>query len=399
MLEKKWISVRPINSITDGGPLEFNIEGNMASYIDLKNSTLCIKCKIVKEDGSDIGEEQVAPINLFLASMWKQVDVQMGYENLRGVNVYYPYKAIFDTLLNTTEGYKLSQLVSQLFYKDDSKSMDATNIGGGNDGFNKRYDRASGSRIFEMEGNIFLDICQQERLVLNGVQLNIKFWPSSGKFKFMSETGEEYKLKISEAYLKMCLVTVNPAIMVAQREVIEIAPVVYPLTRSEIRAYSISRSEMNLNIENLFNGEVPHYLCVALVSTDAFNGDYEKNPFNFDNFGLTSIGFYVDGCSAPQEAPFKPDYEHDLYTQPYYALFGDKKGDLEFNNGILFTDFPYGYCIYVFNVRSEKELKRKALTRLNIDFKEPLEESVTVITYAQFPDLLQIDFTGKVIQS
>ena len=132
---------------------------------------------------------------------------------------------------------------------------------------------------------------------------------------------------------------------------------------------------------------------------DAFNGDYTKNPYYFANFGLTSIGFYVDSCSGPQETPFKLYYEHRLYTLPYYAIFGHKKGDLDCNNDILFSDFTDGYAIYVSNERSEKEFKRKALTRLNIDFKEPLKESVTVVTYTEFLDSLQIDFTGKVIES
>jgi hypothetical protein len=401
VLERKWVTVRPINSISDSGPIEFNVDGNMATYMDLRNTSLCLKSKIVKADGSVIPiAEEVAPINLFLASMWKQVDVQLGYENLRGVNIYYPYKAMFDTLLDTTEDYKMSQLAAQLFKKDVSGHMDANSIGGGNEGYNWRRDRTANSQSFEMEGNLFLDICQQERLILNGVQLNLKLWPSGNPFKFMSNTEKaDYKIKIEEAYLKVCLITVNPAIMVAQREVIEMAPAVYPLKRSEIRVYSMSTSEMNLNVENLFNGEVPHSLCVALVSTDAFNGSYTKNPFNFANFDLSSIGFYVDGNSAPVETPFKPDFDKEIFTQAYLALSGDKKGDGSFNNGISLDDFGEGYAIYLFNIRSERELKRKALTRLTLDFKKPLEESVTVITYARFPDLLQIDSTGKVIQS
>jgi hypothetical protein len=401
VLERKWVTVRPINSISDTSPVEFNVDGNMATYLDLKNSTVCVKFKVVKADGTDISEsEEVAPINLFSASMWKQIDVQLGYENLRGVNIYYPYKAMFDVLLDTTEGYKNSQLAAQLFRKDNSGSMDADNIMGTNDGFNWRNNKVLGSKPVEMEGNLYLDICQQERLILNGVQLNIKMWPSRNPFKFMSSTEKaDYKVKILEAYMKVCLITVNPAIMVAQREVIQMAPAVYPLKRSEIRVYSMSATEMNLNVENLFNGEVPHFLCVGLVSTDAFNGSYHKNPFNFANFNVSSIGFYVDGHSAPVETPFRPDFSKDNFTQAFLALSGNKKGNGKFNNGIYLEDFGEGYAIYVFEVRSEKELKRKALTRLTIDFKEPLSESVTVITYARFPDLLEIDSTGKVTQS
>jgi hypothetical protein len=400
VLERKWVTVRPVNSISDSSPVEFNVDGNMATYLDLKNTSLCVKFKVVKVDGSNIeATDEVAPVNLFLASMWKQVDIQLGYENLRGVNIYYPYKAMFDTLLDTSEGYKQSQLASQLFRKDESGIMDADSIAGGNDGFNWRKDKILSSRPVEMEGNLFLDICQQERLILNGVQLNIKLWPSRNSFKFMSGTEKaDYKVKILEAYLKVCLITVNPAIMVAQREVLQSAPAVYPLKRSEIRVYSMSSSEMNLNVENLFNGEVPHSLYVGIVSTDAFNGSYNKNPFNFANFNVSSIGFYVDGNSAPVETPFRPDFSKDIFTQPFLALSRSKKGDGEFNNGIYLEDFGEGYAIYVFEIRSEKELKRKALTRLTIDFKEPLKESVTIITYARFPDLLEIDNTGKVIQ-
>ena len=94
-----------------------------------------------------------------------------------------------------------------------------------------------------------------------------------------------------EAYLSMCLITINPTIMVAQREVIEMAPAVFPLTHSEFRVYSTSTSEMNLNIENLFNGKVPLFLCVALVSTGALNSDNKKNPFNFASFDRLVLDF------------------------------------------------------------------------------------------------------------
>lgn len=399
--QRKWVTVRPVNTITEESAVEFNVEGNEACYIDLKNSTLRVKLQVLKEDGSEIPiTQEVAPVNLFLQSLWQQVDIQFNYENLKGVNIYYPYKAMLDTLLFTTEGYKSSQLAAQLFYKDNAGVMDADKIEDGNSGYMARRDQVAKSRMVELEGGLFLDLCQQERLILNGVHLNIKLWPSRNAFKFMSSASPvEHKVKISEAYLKLCMVTVNPAVMVAQRDVIEEAPAVYPFNRSEIRVYSLSKSEMNLNVENLFNGEVPHFLCVALVSTDGFNGDYHKNPFNFANFNLCSIGFYVDGSSLPCEAPFKPDYTKGLFTQPYLALSANKKGDHSFNNGIYLDEFDRGYAIYVFNIRSEKELKRKALTKLSIDFKEPLQESVTVITYAQFPDILQIDRNNRVIQS
>ena len=161
----------------------------------------------------------------------------------------------------------------------------------------------------------------------------------------------------------------------------------------------MATSEMNLIVENLFNGEVPHFLCVALVSTKAFNGDYHANPFNFANFNVNCVRFCVNGQSLPYESPFRPDYNKNTFTQPFLALSGDKKGNQVWYNGINLEDFAGGYALYVFNVRNEKELKRKGLTRLEVGFEKGLSESVTCIVYAKIPDLLEIDQFNKVFQS
>ena len=403
VLQKHWVSVRPINAIGSEIPLEFNIDGNGSNYIDLQSTTLCIKFKITKQDGTDIpATAEVAPVNLFLASMWKQVDVQLNYETLKSCNNYYPYKAMFDALLFTNNDYKEGQLAAQMFYKDTAFYMDSDNsTSGGNEAFNFRRERVVGGQQVEMEGNLFLDIFQQERLILNGVQLNIKFFPSENAFKFMSsDDPPEHKIKILDANLKLCLITVNPEIMVAQRNVMGMnIPALYPFQRSEVRVYSMATSEMNLVVENLFNGEVPHFLCVAFVSTKAFNGDYHANPFNFANFNVNSVRFCVNGQSLPYESPFRPDYSKNIFTQPFLALNGDKKGNQWWYNGINLEDFAGGYAMYVFDVRNAKELKRKGLTKLEVGFEKGLSESVTCIVYAKIPDLLEIDQFNKVVQS
>ena len=401
VLQRQWISVGPTNVISGDSPIEFNLDGNSASYVDLKATTLCIKCKVVKEDGSDIElKEEVAPVNMLLASMWKQVDIQLNHVNLKNCNMYYPYKAMFESLLFTNKDYKKGQLAAQLFRKDSAGFMDASKAGEGNDGFVWRQDKTTKSRPIYMEGRLFLDMVNQDRLVLNGVHLGVKLYHTSNAFKFMAGTeNPAYKLSISEAQLKVCLVTVNPAIMIAQREVIERAPAIYPFNRTEMRAYSIATSEMNLNVENLFQGQVPHFLCVGLVSTDAFNGNYTKNPFHFAHFNLNCARFSVDGQSLPDEHPFEPDFDQKTFTHPYLALNVNKKGDTTWYNGISLDDFDGGYALYCFDIRSERELKRRGLTRLQLSFKKPLPQPVTAIVFAQFPDMLQIDQTNKVIQT
>lgn len=52
--KREWITVRPINQLTEGAVIEFNIPGTSMTYIDLKNLLLYVKLKIVKADGSNL---------------------------------------------------------------------------------------------------------------------------------------------------------------------------------------------------------------------------------------------------------------------------------------------------------------------------------------------------------
>ena len=51
--KKQWVTYRPTGTLTDDGPIEFTILGTRTQYIDLKNSYLYIKAKIVDRDGKD----------------------------------------------------------------------------------------------------------------------------------------------------------------------------------------------------------------------------------------------------------------------------------------------------------------------------------------------------------
>lgn len=399
VLDRKWVLTGARNNKIDAdGVIEFNIESNPSRYIDLKNSKLLVNFKILNTDGSHIDDqEEVAPVNLFLASMWKQVDIQLNHENLKGVNFNYGYKAIFDALLNTTESYKKSQLNSQLFFYDNAYAMDSTKFATGNIGWNARKNETAGSKECQMIGSLFLDVFQQPRLLVNGVSMNIKLWPQRDEFRIQAD--KEYKILLTKCELKVCFVTVNPQISVAQRDVMRTAPAVYPYYRSDIRTYSMAKTEMNLTVENLFNSEVPHKLLVAIVSTEAYNGKINKNPFNFKHYNLTSINFTVNGDAVPIEGGYNVNFAGGVWTEAYLALNGEHTGDVHWGNGIALDDFGGGYAIYVFNVRSEAELKKNGLTKLFLTFQQPLPEGITIIVYGKIPDLFEIDEYNKVKQT
>lgn len=112
VIEKgQFVEYHPLANISDGGPIEFNISGTGEEYLDLSASYLHVKAKVLKADGTNLPEkEAVAPANLFLHSLFSQVDVSLNERNISSATNTYPYRAYIETVLNYGEDAKKSLL-------------------------------------------------------------------------------------------------------------------------------------------------------------------------------------------------------------------------------------------------------------------------------------------------
>ncbi len=57
---------------------------------------------------------------------------------------------------------------------------------GSNGGLTNRYNFTQDSITFDLIGHLQVDICQQDRLLLNGVPLSVKLWPATDAFRLMA---------------------------------------------------------------------------------------------------------------------------------------------------------------------------------------------------------------------
>ena len=80
--------------------------------------------------------DPVGPINLFLHSLFSQVDISLNGTLVTTSTNTYPYRAMLETLLSYGEDAKKTQLTSALFYNDLAGKMDSVNFDAGevNDG-------------------------------------------------------------------------------------------------------------------------------------------------------------------------------------------------------------------------------------------------------------------------
>ena len=124
----QWIEYRPINQLSDEVPIEICIPGTGSQYMDLKRSRLYVKACIKKQDLKDLDDKDyVGPFNLFLQTLFSQVDVYLQQRLCSSGAAGHPNRAMFDTLLNFGPPALESQFQSQLFYKDTGGAME--NVG------------------------------------------------------------------------------------------------------------------------------------------------------------------------------------------------------------------------------------------------------------------------------
>ncbi|GFY40917.1 uncharacterized protein F54H12.2 [Trichonephila inaurata madagascariensis] len=160
----QWKQFHPLSNVFDNAPVEFHISGSVEDYIDLSQTQIYVKAKIVKVDNTPITKDDtIGPVNffLFLHSLFSQVDVEVAWFPHNSSNTY-PYQSYIETLLNHGYDSKTSQLTAELFYKDSD------------DGLKKRTAFFKESATIDMIGCIHSDLFHQDNLLLNLVDLKIK---------------------------------------------------------------------------------------------------------------------------------------------------------------------------------------------------------------------------------
>jgi hypothetical protein len=128
-----------------------------------------------------------------------------------------------------------------------------------------------------------------------------------------------------------------------------------------------------------------------------------RNPFNFQHFSLSEISVYLDG----QQNGIKPmalDYKNGLYVTSFMDLFRSTgKLNQDEGNDIDRLDFAKGYALYAFDLTpdlTENEsfnLARQGTVRVDLKFATALTNTVSVVVFAEFENIIEIDRNRNVV--
>ena len=393
------VDYHPIAATLDSGPIEFNIPGTGEDYLDLANTYLHIGVKIKKNDGSDLADAaSVGPVNLLLHSLFSQVDVHLNDKLVSSSSNTYPYRAYIETLVNYGKAAKETQLTAAGWYKDTAGAIDSYDIAGDNTGLAKRALLASKSTTIDLVGRLHSDIFFQEKLLLNGVGMRLKLHRNKDTAVIMAnENNAAYRTVIVKAELRVRKVRVSPVVTLSHAKALEQANAKYPLNRVECKTFTLAAGCLNATQENIFMGQIPSRVIVGFVDHDAYNGNHKKNPFNFKNYKITKISLQLDA----QDQPVKPIYcnfTDGSFAEAYMSLFtGTGKAFKDLDVDVTREDYAKGYALFCFDLTPDLgesdhySLVKTGSVRLGVTFAEDLPNTVNVIVYAEFQNVLEID--------
>ncbi|XP_067456274.1 uncharacterized protein F54H12.2-like [Thunnus thynnus] len=378
-MEKLYTEIMPLSAITDGGPIEFFIPGDGEKYLDLNDTLLHLRVKITNADGTDLPDNAaVGLVNYPLNTIFSQCDIILGDRLISQSSATHPYRAMIETLLNYSEETLKSQFSAGLFYKDTADAMDSiVPINGPNRGLNKRAAFSVNSREVHLLGALHTDILFSERLLLNSVDMRIKL------------------TRASDAFCLMCAADGHASALLRGNAL-------YPLSRVSVKTYSIPENSRVCNQENLFLGTMPKYIVLGMVNHEAFTGRRNLSPFNFHHYDVEYLALCQDGRQVPSKA-FQPKFNQGASVREFYNMFvatGRHLKDLPLS--IDREEFERGYSLFVFNLTPGEDSDAlspvsNGSLRLEMRFRQPLPNTVTLIVYACYDSILEIDSKRQVL--
>lgn len=412
VLEKaQWVDIHPVNTLSTSTPIEFYINGSSDEFLDLNNTMLQLKVKVVNSTGEAnlIAADNIAPINNWLHSMFSDISLTISGTQIEGGNYHYPYKAYLSNLLTHSKGSKETHLIPSGWYKDTAGKFD-NNIEQ-NEGFTKRKALVAQSTTVELCGPLLLDFFLQNKYLLHNVDVALKLMQTKPEFQIMIKTADAVankanavKVVISSAILYVRRVKALPSKINMIEESLNMHNVVYPLQRSELVTFTISQGSVSFNREAIFRGQMPKLIIVGFVRNDSFNGVYARNPFNFQNLNITNLALYREGESIPSR-PLTPDFANNLYYREYMSLIQalelfNKADDVD----ITPDEFKNGYSLFGFNLTPDLCVAGHAQPihdgniRLEVQFANALETTMNCIIFGIFDGRIEITKHRNIIQ-
>jgi ribonucleoside-diphosphate reductase beta chain len=403
VLEGKDVTIFPVRD-PNGAIIEYQYQTDGFTHIDGNNSFIHMQGKVVKADGTDIENNadnvKVMPAPNFMNTLFAHAEAAFGSQHV-SYDANYAYSSYLENLLTYGKEFKKSVGASFGWVEDEAGIVDRTDITAAMVGDIKaRKTLIAGSKTVDLAGSLNIPIFRQHKYLPPNLEINIRLTKSDPAF-YLIKTEDHttgYKFEITKCDLHLRLLKVHPSIINAHNSLLLGGNTYkFPLNKVETRMFTITDGKQSERINLVLNQQKPKRIFLALLDHDAKNGSYDKNPFKFQPFQVTSLVLDIDGQPHPSK-PIKTDFENDMFSEAFFLLAQSTgksyvNGDL----GITRSQYKKNCAIFGFDLTSDLcegggvHLIKNCNITLDIAFKQQLGETISLFMYAEKDELLEID--------
>lgn len=393
----------PIQTIVDGGPVEFFIRGADGLYCDLNNSKLEVKLKITKENGADlVVGDHVGPINDVLNSMFMSIEMEMNNVLITDPNTKYPFRAVIENLINFNKLIFDTRLLAEGWTKDTAGKMTDSDPEGENTGLAARTAWFARSAVVTLIGRPHLDLFHQDKLIPAGIDLKFRFLPNKHEFLLKTAAPEgdaaqaRFKLKIESMRLFIRTKEISPSLILAHEKMLQKTNYSILYNKITTKTVSIPNGTSNIEFDNIYMGKLPDLIVMAMTTDTDMAGGYQRNPFNFQHFGVNYLCLKANGEQIPRIA-LQPNFATKDYIRAYFGVLESLGFDIGPNCwDIKPEEWANGYSIFAFKITpgpigTVHSPSRVGAIRLELKFSANTASNINVLLLAQQTAELQID--------
>ena len=314
------VYVAPTGGLTETGPYEFSLNGDSSFHKILNLSRLFGEFHLVDPISNELidNNTDVSFVNNIGHSWISSIELFFNDKNVIDQSTQsYAYKSFIENCLSYSNHKKDSDFAGSYWLDDDddydkykqseSKALDKRRKLLEGDDHNKGY--------FAI--NLNIDAFKSPIYLFPGVNIKLKIHKAKDTFFLLSD-GKKAVFQIKKLNMRFRLVQAQES-FVNQAKAIGLgtsSPAFIPFTQTKIRSYLCVREVSSFNWTNCIRGVIPHQVIVAFVDHQGYTGNYKKNPFAFENFGIQKINLKVNGTSYPA-SPYNIDFENGDFMEIY----------------------------------------------------------------------------------
>ena len=412
----QYEEVYSFNNVRTDGSITFQVRGSPNQWIDLDDTYLMVRYKMLTHDGAAIANADTTCIqtieepNLF-HNLWSKVEMAINNTPIKSVMNPYPMRAYIENLLTTTESGLHEKAESEGFWKERSGSFDAAIQGTvanvrTNTPWRKNIQaKNNGSPEQVMCGKLAVDMWRQGRNIPPTHDLTLILTRSRPQLYLRSSenAGEEHQIQLLDVKLVLKKVQLYDDVQAdLDRAMKDAGKIVFPIRRVDVKSYAVGTGTKVFQENNIISGQIPTRVIIGMVDNDAFSGSYAKSPFNFKHYDVEEMYLHFDGEIYPTNM-YKTSFPNKDALVPWLNL---KRlvtpGHPFFDHTISYEDFLRGGCtLWVFDMSQDNKcgvladynnVRQNGDVRLHVRFgaAQGLANPINIVIYSEFENQVEV---------